>query len=241
MPTVSLTKSYATGSVLTETDLDNIRTGIQTALNTTKLDGDNLQTGGVPTAALADSAVTTAKINDLAVTTAKINTAAVTAAKLATTLVPPAGMIVAYGGTSAPTGWLLCDGTAVSRSTYSDLYAAIGVAYGYGDNSSTFNVPDLRGRFIRGVDSSQGRDPDAASRTAINTGGNTGDAVGSLQGDAYTAHTHTGAINTTVPAGSNISSGSNYSQTLNSTTTGSSGGSTETRPKNVGCWFIIKY
>lgn len=52
--------------------------------------------------------------------------------------------------TTAPSGWLICNGQAVSRATYSALYSAIGTAYGYGNNSTTFNVPDLRGMFIRG-------------------------------------------------------------------------------------------
>lgn len=67
----------------------------------------------------------------------------------------PIGTIVATGRSAAPTGWLLCQGQAVSRSTYPDLYAAIGVAYGAGDNSTTFNLPDLRGRVPIGRDSTQ--------------------------------------------------------------------------------------
>lgn len=101
------------------------------------------------------------------------------------------GMIIAYGGSAAPSGWLLCDGSAVSRTTYAALFAVISENFGQGDNSTTFNVPDLRGRFLRGVDGGAGNDPDAASRTAIATGGNTGDAVGSLQGEEYKSHTHT--------------------------------------------------
>lgn len=56
----------------------------------------------------------------------------------------PVGAIQAYGGTTAPSGWLLCQGQAVSRTTYADLFAAIGTAFGTGDGSTTFNVPDLR-------------------------------------------------------------------------------------------------
>lgn len=58
----------------------------------------------------------------------------------------PSGTIVAYGGASAPTGWHLCDDTALSRTTYARLFAVIGETYGNGDGSSTFNVPDLRDR-----------------------------------------------------------------------------------------------
>lgn len=57
----------------------------------------------------------------------------------------PIGSIVAYGGSSAPTGWLMCDGTPVSRTTYATLFTAIGTAYGTGDGSTTFNLPNFNG------------------------------------------------------------------------------------------------
>lgn len=104
----------------------------------------------------------------------------------------PTASIIAYGATTAPTGWLLCDGSAVSRTTYSALFAVIGETAGEGDNATTFNVPDLRGRFLRGRDAAQGRDPDAAGRTAMATGGNTGDNLFSVQDDDVEAHDHGG-------------------------------------------------
>ena len=58
----------------------------------------------------------------------------------------PTGVVVPFAGATAPDGYLLCYGQAVSRSTYSDLFAAIGTTYGAGDGSTTFNLPDLRGR-----------------------------------------------------------------------------------------------
>jgi microcystin-dependent protein len=99
--------------------------------------------------------------------------------------VPP-GVISAYGGSSAPAGYLLCDGTSYLQSTYAPLFAAIGTAYGSADGTH-FNVPDLRGQFLRGVTGASANDPDAASRTAMNAmnaGGNTGNNVGSVQGNA---------------------------------------------------------
>ena len=90
----------------------------------------------------------------------------------------PAGTVMAYAGSTAPSGWMFCDGSAVSRSTYSTLYSAIGTTYGTGNGSTTFNVPDLRGRTIFGKDDMGGV---AASRlntsgglTASNTLGATG-------------------------------------------------------------------
>jgi microcystin-dependent protein len=62
----------------------------------------------------------------------------------------PAGTIAGFGGATAPSGWLVCDGSAISRSVYSLLFDAIGTLYGTGDGSTTFNVPDLRGRIPAG-------------------------------------------------------------------------------------------
>lgn len=64
----------------------------------------------------------------------------------------PSGAIMAYGGSSAPSGWLLCDGSAVSRTTYAGLFGAISTAYGSGNGSTTFNLPDLRGNVPVGLD-----------------------------------------------------------------------------------------
>lgn len=66
----------------------------------------------------------------------------------------PIGFIAMYGGSSAPTGWLLCDGSAVSRTTYADLFTAIGVNYGAGNGSTTFNLPNFTGRFPVGINGS---------------------------------------------------------------------------------------
>lgn len=108
----------------------------------------------------------------------------------------PAGSVIAFAGSTAPSGYLHCDGSAVSRTTYADLFAAIGTAHGSGDGSTTFNLPDYRGRFLRGWSNGQTLDPDKASRTAMNTGGATGDNVGSVQGHAFQTHTHTQATHT---------------------------------------------
>lgn len=63
----------------------------------------------------------------------------------------PLGTILAFGGTAAPAGWMLCQGQALSRTTYAKLFAIIGTAFGAGDGSTTFNIPDLRGEFLRGA------------------------------------------------------------------------------------------
>jgi microcystin-dependent protein len=88
----------------------------------------------------------------------------------------PAGAVLAFAMQTPPSGWLECDGTAVSRSTYAALFAAIGTVYGGGDGSTTFNLPDLRAYFIRGWDHGRGID--------------TGRAFGSTQTGQNLAHTH---------------------------------------------------
>lgn len=99
----------------------------------------------------------------------------------------PAGMISPFAGpvNKIPNGWLLCDGSEVSRTEYAQLYDAIEVSWGTGDGSTTFNLPDLRGMFLRGVSGDSGNDEDADGRIVLHdNGGNTGNQVGSYQGDA---------------------------------------------------------
>lgn len=98
----------------------------------------------------------------------------------------PAGIIVPFGGDAdhVPAGWILCDGRELRRSEYIALYQVIQTSFGEGDGSSTFNAPDLRGVFLRGVSGDSGKDKDAESRGFSLKGGNEGNAVGSYQGDA---------------------------------------------------------
>jgi phage-related tail fiber protein len=165
----------------------------------------------------------------------------------------PTGAVLVFAGASAPGGFLLCDGSPVSRTTYAALFAAIGSAHGSGDGSTTFNLPDYRGRFIRGVDSTAGRDPDKASRTAMATGGNTGNAVGSVQTQATApnglrdqGHSHGLSNNVGLNARPNGSGDQGWFPTTNAPLSVSQGnaslvGDNETRPINAYANFIIKY
>jgi microcystin-dependent protein len=94
------------------------------------------------------------------------------------------GSVVAFATDIDPAGFILCDGSAVSRIEYAELFAVIGTRHGSGDGSTTFNLPDMRGKFIRGWDNGAGNDPNSGSRTAPVTGAATADNVGSTQGDA---------------------------------------------------------
>lgn len=91
----------------------------------------------------------------------------------------PTGTIMAFAGSTAPAGWVLCNGAAISRTTNSLLYAAIGVAYGIGDGSTTFNIPDLRGRTIFGLDNMGGT---AAGRLTTAGGISANNALGATGG-----------------------------------------------------------
>jgi microcystin-dependent protein len=101
----------------------------------------------------------------------------------------PAGSVIYHAANTPPTGFLKADGAAVSRSTYADLFAAIGETYGAGDGSTTFLVPDLRGEFMRGWDDSRGVD--------------SGRGFGSFQADEFEAHNHnyTNPTNGSTPTG----------------------------------------
>ena len=133
------------------------------------------------------------------------------------------GAVVASAASSIPTGYLECDAAAISRTTYSDLFTAIGTTYGIGDGSTTFNLPDLRGEFIRGWDNGRGID---AAR-----------GFGSAQADAFKTHTHNLAIG--------ISSVQTFAESGATTTntgptTSSATGGTETRPRNIAMMYVIK-
>lgn len=166
----------------------------------------------------------------------------------------PSGTIEAYGGAAAPDGFLLCDGTSLLRASYPALFAAIGTAFGAADGTH-FNVPDLRGRFLRGVDGGAARDPDAAGRVVMATGGNTANNVGSVQGGQFAAHGHDiyggnsgGAVTTPGNASSSSLSGSSGAGGLAYITNAPVGGNAyiktqggnETRPINAYVTYIIK-
>lgn len=152
--------------------------------------------------------------------------AAAQAAAIAAARVKP-GVIEMYGADTAPGGYLECDGAAVSRAAYADLFTAIGTVHGVGDGATTFNVPDLRGEFVRGWD--DGRGIDAAR------------AFGSAQADELKAHVHSVSPPTSTDdtAAGLTTTGSGGAEVITPYNTGSTGG-VETRPRNVALLYIIK-
>ena len=164
---------------------------------------------------------------------------------------PPA-TIHAFAGTSAPEGWAMCDGSEVSRTDNAALFAAIGETYGVGDGSTTFNLPDMRGEFLRGLDNmgtaagARGKDVDGTART-----------VGQAQSHAFGSHNHQvygtsvansdGSVQTTQRARSLGGQNTNLGGYGYRNTFGVSGaqivqntGGTETRPANMAINYIIK-
>lgn len=189
-------QSFASGDQVTATKLQDIanlatfRTGVNQTADGSTIEVD--ATGGylkVPSNGIgsnqlssdasvdANRAVDTNHIKDGSVTAAKLDSAAVS-------VLMPTASLMPYAGSAAPTGYLLCDGAAISRTTYSSLFGIIGLTYGVGDGSTTFNIPDLRGRVIAGQDDMGGT---SANRLTNQTGGVDGGTLGAEGG----AETHT--------------------------------------------------
>ena len=161
--------------------------------------------------------------------------------------VPP-GSVLTFASTTVPSGYLECNGATVSRSTYASLFSAIGTTHGSGDGSSTFNLPDLRGQFVRGFDNGRGVD--------------SGRSFASSQTDQNKSHAHsvtdpghnhaTSLLNKRVFlvggtqqvgfGGAGSYPGQDFS--MSNANTGislSNDGGTENRPKNVALMYVIKF
>ena len=175
----------------------------------------------------------------------------------------PVGTIMPFGGAldQIPGGWLLCDGAEYDGGDplYEQLYNIIGSHWG-SSSVGAFNVPELRGNFMRGQDKGAGNDGDAGSRVAINSGGSAGDKVGSYQMDDNKNHIHginnsghghvfydksnPNSISDNANDRNYGSSSTGHSKTTGSAKTGisiSSAGDSEQRPLNVYVAYIIKY
>ena len=157
----------------------------------------------------------------------------------------PAGTIIPCGTSTALPRTLLCDGASYSVSAYPALFAAIG--YSFGGSGASFNVPDFRGRFLRGVDGTASNDPDKASRTAMNAGGNTGNAIGSVQEDIIKSHTHNmtkrvkWGHGNAAPRGFAGQDGNAEDATFTTDADAGANIKNETRPKNAYVNYCIAY
>ncbi|TCJ96126.1 tail collar domain [Volucribacter psittacicida] len=136
------------------------------------------------------------------------------------------GAVCAFAMTTPPAGWLRCNGAAVSRTTYADLFQAIGTTFGAGNGSTTFNLPDLRGEFVRGFDDGRGVD---SSR-----------GFGSWQNDEIKEHKHQLKINGVAAGNVGPWEGALHTGSGKEYSTENFGGN-ETRPRNVALLYCIKY
>lgn len=151
----------------------------------------------------------------------------------------PIGAQVAFGGTTIPTNWLECNGQAVSRETYKDLFSVIGTYYGEGDGSTTFNLPDKRSRKSVGRDTSDS-DFDTIGKTG-------GEKEHILTVEEMPKHKHTGGILTNNQTaggaryyfqGTGTTNGTNFSNSLNIGETGEGKAHNNEDPYEVDCWII---
>ena len=147
------------------------------------------------------------------------------------------GEIVAWPDSDVPDNFLDCNGQSVNAITFGQLFAIIG--YMYGGSGANFNLPDLRGQFVRGTANGSGQDPDRLSRTDRGDGA-TGDLVGTRQADEFESHTHKLPIYANNNAGPQAEN-ADTSGGLHDADSFAAGGSTETRPKNVNMNFIIRF
>lgn len=164
----------------------------------------------------------------------------------------PVGTVIQTARTTAPTGFLACDGSAVSRTTYANLFSAIGTTYGTGDGSTTFNLPDMRGLFPRGAGAH-------GTMTKAAGGAFDGGSVGAASNDSFQGHIHriTDSIDGfgTVASGSINNAGGNRGNILSNSpdgrvearvmstdgTNGTPRTGNETKPASMSLLYCIKY
>ncbi len=149
-----------------------------------------------------------------------------------------AGTIAYFAASAAPAGFVKANGAAVSRTTYAALFLAIGTTYGAGDGSTTFNVPDLRGEFLRSLDDGRGVD--------------SGRGIGTAQADAMQGHYHDNAYSEKasnnlggyIPLGMTASAetgGTGVRAPRSDGTNGAPRTASENRPRNVAMLACIKF
>ena len=172
----------------------------------------------------------------------------------------PSGAVFALPGTQngIPTGYLECNGAAISRTTYSDLFAVIGTIYGAGNGSSTFNIPDLRGEFIRGFDNGKGtdsgrnlgssqsgqnlshdHDADASASSNVSDPGHRHNARG-FGNDDDGGNQFTGSGNNDVRSNAIEDATTGISVATNVSIDVDNDGGNESRPRNIAMMYIIK-
>jgi microcystin-dependent protein len=249
MALVTKGRTFVSGEVVTPTKLNTL---VDSATVTQIVDADVSATAGIVDTKLATIA-TAGKVANSATTATNANTANAIVARDASgnfsagtitattvsagafagtgaTLLVPTGAVMPFAMNSAPSGWLAADGSAVSRTTYSALWMALGTTsspYGQGDGSTTFNLPDLRGYFVRGV--------------GTNSDGTAAGTFGAKQADDLKSHTH--EVDMSGSNGPMAAGPAGNGPAPRYSTTGITGatGGTETRPRNIAMLYCIKF
>ena len=238
MGAVNTTYTFQASDTITSTKMNNIID--QTTITDDAIFGTTLEVAdgklkirsqGITSNELTANAVKTIAIEDGAVTSAKLNSSVI---------LVPTSAVMAFAGGGPPSGWLYCDGQAVSRTTYAALFAIISITYGAGNGSTTFNVPDLRGAFIRGHDNGRGLDPSRGF------GSYQEDALQNITGTAgrfqssFAGTTNSGAFTLSSSSAQVGGGGSGAYQTVDFNASLVARTSTETRPKNYALHYFIK-
>lgn len=173
----------------------------------------------------------------------------------------PVGSVIWHAANTAPDGYLKANGAAISRTTYTDLFAVIGTTYGVGDNSTTFNLPDLRGEFVRGWDDGRGVDSGrnfASSQTDAfqdhwhnviyrqdSTSSGVFNTVFGTDGKTGSAYANTAGTDEWMQSDASLNTAPLYAVTATanslSSTTGTPRVAAETRPRNISLLACIKY
>ena len=148
----------------------------------------------------------------------------------------PAGAVVAFAGASAPSGWMICNGAAISRTTYATLFTAISTTYGVGDGSTTFNIPDITGRVIAGKEAAATNLTTPVDGSVL--GGTGGDEAATAPLPAHT-HSYNDTSITSGGAADVSISGGDADQVTTGSTTGSAG--TGGTHNNVQPTIILNY
>lgn len=220
-----------TNKIVKGTEIDDEFTAIATAIGT-KADISSPTFTGTPAAPTASTGTNTTQV----ATTAFANSAAAA--------VMPTGSLIQWSTTSAPSGFLLCNGAAVSRTIYSALFAVIGTTFGAGDGSTTFTLPDLRNRFAVGAGdlyalAATGGSKDAivvahTHTTTVTDPGHTHNYTNAVVGGGFLGGTSSYSITGTGTTGSKTTGIS-----VSNGTTGTSG-TNANLPPYLALYFIIK-
>lgn len=252
LDTVGLTPEHFLGTAAAEGQIGTAAVATQATTNTgtndTQMVTPKKLAGRIATetlqgvAEIATAAEALALVND---------TDFITPAKLALVLATinqvPIGTVQSYAGSVAPTGWMLCYGQAINRTTYANLFAVVGVTYGIGDGTTTFNLPDLRGRVAAGKDNMGGvaagrltGQPQGVAGTILGAGG--GQETHVLVTAEMPSHNHTSPLNLGSSGGGKPTADSNILDTVQwpTTFTGGDGPHNNVQPTIV-LSTIIKF